>query len=31
VAASAGVVLHELRSEGANLEEIFLELTGGEA
>jgi ABC-2 type transport system ATP-binding protein len=31
VAASAGVVLHELHSEGANLEEIFLELTGGEA
>jgi ABC-2 type transport system ATP-binding protein len=30
VAASAGVVLHELRAEGASLEEVFLELTGGE-
>jgi ABC-2 type transport system ATP-binding protein len=30
VAAASGVVLHELRSEGASLEEVFLELTGGE-
>jgi ABC-2 type transport system ATP-binding protein len=30
VAAASGIVLHELRSEGASLEEIFLELTGGE-
>jgi ABC-2 type transport system ATP-binding protein len=28
VAAAGGVVLHELREEGASLEEIFLELTG---
>jgi ABC-2 type transport system ATP-binding protein len=27
VAAAAGIVLHELRGEGASLEEIFLELT----
>ena len=25
-----GIVLHELREEGASLEEVFLELTGGE-
>jgi ABC-2 type transport system ATP-binding protein len=31
VAAAAGVVLHELRTEAASLEEVFLELTGGEA
>ncbi|MDX6506870.1 MAG: type transport system ATP-binding protein [Gaiellaceae bacterium] len=31
VAAAAGVVLHELRGEGASLEEAFLELTAGEA
>jgi len=30
VAAAAGIVLHELRGEGASLEEAFLELTGGE-
>jgi ABC-2 type transport system ATP-binding protein len=30
VAAAAGIVLHELRGESASLEEIFLELTGGE-
>ena len=30
VAAAGGVVLHELREEGASLEEIFLELTGEE-
>jgi ABC-2 type transport system ATP-binding protein len=30
VAAASGVVLHELRGEGASLEEVFLELTGGE-
>jgi ABC-2 type transport system ATP-binding protein len=30
IAAASGVVLHELRSEGASLEEVFLELTGGE-
>jgi ABC-2 type transport system ATP-binding protein len=29
LAASAGVVLHELRREEASLEEVFLELTGG--
>jgi ABC-2 type transport system ATP-binding protein len=29
VAAAAGIVLHELRTEGASLEEVFLELTGG--
>jgi ABC-2 type transport system ATP-binding protein len=28
VAAAGAVVLHELREEGASLEEIFLELTG---
>jgi ABC-2 type transport system ATP-binding protein len=28
VAAAAGIVLHELRGEGASLEEVFLELTG---
>jgi ABC-2 type transport system ATP-binding protein len=27
VAASAGIVLHELRTEGATLEEVFLGLT----
>ena len=27
VAAAAGIVLHELRAEGATLEEVFLELT----
>jgi len=27
VAAAAGIVLHELRAEGASLEEVFLELT----
>jgi ABC-2 type transport system ATP-binding protein len=31
VAAAAGIVLHELRGEGASLEEVFLELTGGES
>ncbi len=30
IAAANGLVLHELRSEGASLEEVFLELTGGE-
>jgi ABC-2 type transport system ATP-binding protein len=30
VAAAAGIVLHELRGEGASLEEVFLELTAGE-
>ena len=30
VAAAEGIVLHELRTEGASLEEVFLELTGGE-
>jgi ABC-2 type transport system ATP-binding protein len=30
VAASAGIVLHELRAESTTLEEAFLELTGGE-
>jgi ABC-2 type transport system ATP-binding protein len=30
VAAEAGVILHELRGESASLEEVFLELTGGE-
>jgi ABC-2 type transport system ATP-binding protein len=30
VAAAAGIVLHELRAEAASLEEVFLELTGGE-
>ena len=30
VAAAAGIVLHELRTEAASLEEVFLELTGGE-
>ena len=30
VAAAGGIVLHELREEGASLEEIFLELTGEE-
>ena len=30
VAAAGGTVLHELREEGASLEEIFLELTGEE-
>jgi ABC-2 type transport system ATP-binding protein len=30
VAAAAGVVLHELTAERATLEEVFLELTGGE-
>ena len=29
VAAAEGIVLHELRTEGASLEEVFLELTGG--
>jgi ABC-2 type transport system ATP-binding protein len=29
-AAAAGIVLHELRAEGASLEEVFLELTAGE-
>jgi ABC-2 type transport system ATP-binding protein len=31
IAAAAGIVLHELRAESASLEEVFLELTGGEA
>jgi len=31
LAAAEGIVLHELRTEGASLEEVFLELTGGEA
>jgi ABC-2 type transport system ATP-binding protein len=30
VAAAAGIVLHELRGEGASLEEVFLELTAEE-
>ena len=30
VAAAAGIVLHELRAESASLEEVFLELTGGD-
>jgi ABC-2 type transport system ATP-binding protein len=30
VAAESGIVLHELRGESASLEEVFLELTGGE-
>jgi ABC-2 type transport system ATP-binding protein len=30
IAAAAGVVLHELRPQGASLEEVFLELTAGE-
>jgi ABC-2 type transport system ATP-binding protein len=30
LAAAAGIVLHELRGESASLEEVFLELTGGE-
>jgi len=30
VAAAAGIVLHELRAEGASLEEVFLELTAEE-
>jgi ABC-2 type transport system ATP-binding protein len=30
VAAADGIVLHELRGESASLEEVFLELTGGE-
>jgi ABC-2 type transport system ATP-binding protein len=30
VAAAAGIVLHELRRETASLEEVFIELTGGE-
>jgi ABC-2 type transport system ATP-binding protein len=30
VAAANGIVLHELRIESATLEEVFLELTGGE-
>jgi ABC-2 type transport system ATP-binding protein len=30
VAAAAAIVLHELRAESASLEEVFLELTGGE-
>ena len=30
IAAAAGIVLHELRPEGATLEEVFLELTVGE-
>jgi ABC-2 type transport system ATP-binding protein len=29
-AAAAGIVLHELRAEGASLEEVFLELTADE-
>jgi ABC-2 type transport system ATP-binding protein len=31
IAAAAGVVLHELRPQTATLEEVFLELTGGES
>jgi ABC-2 type transport system ATP-binding protein len=31
IAAAAGIVLHELRPQGATLEEVFLELTAGEA
>ena len=30
IAAASGIVLHELRVEQATLEEVFLELTGGE-
>jgi ABC-2 type transport system ATP-binding protein len=30
VAAANGIVLHELTIESATLEEVFLELTGGE-
>jgi len=30
VAAAGGIVLHELRGEGASLEEVFLQLTGDE-
>ena len=30
VAAGAGIVLHELRRQESSLEEVFLELTGGE-
>jgi ABC-2 type transport system ATP-binding protein len=30
IAAAAGIVLHELRAEGASLEEVFLELTAEE-
>jgi len=30
VAAAAAIVLHELRGESASLEDVFLELTGGE-
>jgi ABC-2 type transport system ATP-binding protein len=30
VAADESIVLHELRAESATLEEVFLELTGGE-
>jgi ABC-2 type transport system ATP-binding protein len=30
-AAAAGIVLHELRTEGATLEEVFLGLTSEEA
>ena len=30
IAAANGVVLHELSVERATLEEVFLELTGGE-
>jgi ABC-2 type transport system ATP-binding protein len=30
IAAASGIVLHELRVESASLEEVFLELTGGE-
>ena len=30
IAAANGIVLHELRPESSSLEEIFLELTGGE-
>jgi ABC-2 type transport system ATP-binding protein len=30
IAAAAGIVLHELRAESASLEEVFLELTGGD-
>ena len=31
IAAAAGIVLHELTAERATLEEVFLQLTGGEA
>jgi ABC-2 type transport system ATP-binding protein len=31
IAAANGIVLHELRAESSSLEEIFLELTGGDA